>query len=259
MLEQAENRPPQQVVIGQEIIGLDRKIIRLSGGRPIRRLSLEEQQRLGELFSKKNRLIIQTLELRKQGQAGITVVLSGSPTDQLKPHSHNFLTVTIENQIGHKKCSTRAPFMKLQEVYSGDLRELVGEIDGFVPESREQSIVRTITETNWLSFHLDYVRKEKDKDKVEELSKLKVAMGEHLLEERVLGNIGAGKIAVYYLRGRDDKDIIEINFFPERGRITGCHFLAPRFYKFPNRLQELINQSGGYDRIADRMEFQVSS
>lgn len=205
------------------------------------------------LYTSKNRLIVNALELRIQGEKGIALELMGRKEDLLHSYSRNDLCVVIASGSTYRIGSD---LMHLRSVFAGDILTLIDNPERYIEESWDKYIIRTSVEMNAISHAVDKFNRDSSEDgfmREVSLSRLKVDLAKRLLRLRVEGIVSAEELEIAYLRDRRsrvDSDLIEINYF-HNSQKWGSHLLGSEYNRNIG-LQKLIDDCGGFDRKGRR-------
>lgn len=189
----------------------------LSADRTIQdsRLNKLDPDELLTLYKRRDKLFIDALVLRGNGEKRMRVFVFGNK-DSLHDYSHNkvivsFLDATLQRETYHSTARIRD---LRKNYYGGNIRELIGEPDGYIREPGNDYVARNIAEINELTPNLIHAERAKDRAATRRLKELHVRLAENVLQARADGIVGSGQIRVILLKGRDSPfyDLIDIEF-----------------------------------------------
>ncbi len=200
-----------------------------------------DNEKLRELHARKDRLIIEALELRKNGDALIYLTLFGKQEDELHPFSRNLIKVSfIPDDLKDAAYSTSVGIESLLRWYEGDLLVLMETPDKFRQERTAHYILRTIREINTIAQ-----AQQSNFAPEMPLDVLKVMLAERILQLYAQGEIDEGSLQV-----APNTRFVEVSYHFEQSkhRKNGFRLLPPHLYLFPNQLKTLLDQGRNYDQ-----------
>lgn len=243
-------------VVRDNLSHINRQISNLARGRPRDQFSVLEQEQLAQLHREKDQGLISALELRHSGDEMIKLAVLGRSEEDLHPFSKNTI-VTSFLHTGGPRYKVTGQLAGLRQQYSGDIGNLIGTPDDFLPEPDEQYLLRTIHEVNEVGSGIERIeqqRKYVDIRHKDELQRLKVMLAEKVLRFRIDNEALGRQVKVRFLAfpQRAQLELVEVSFLRPGIPGLGFHLLAPRLYLFPNSVAQLIKQGGGYDLVTQR-------
>lgn len=252
MEREQEAQISRRVSILNQIVETNSLLANLYELRRMGSLGSREKEQLDQANERKHRLMIKALELRRDGDQSIKVIIYGKPSDELHKYSRNRVDVEFPiSESANKTYRTTSSLDHLNAIFEGDIDSLIGCPDGFVGEPTGDYVIRTIAEISALGHDLDKTQTTADLARKQQLSRLKAKLAARIVRERINSGLNRRVVEVKLLRDKDGnsvRDLVEISYYPGKGEEKwGFHLpTCDPFYKL--QVAPLIEELGGFDR-----------
>ncbi len=206
-----------------------------------------------DVYARKNRALYNALLLRATGEKRIQFILRGDQQEGLHMYSQNMFTLSFGEPSQIPEYTISGLLRPLRESFGNNMIDIIGLPNSYVSESGVEYARRQIQQILEINKLKDRFRAGDTKG-IERDETLEVRFAENVLRARK-ASIENGVIAVTQIksRGGDRFELIKIEVISREGKIN-CHILPPRLYTFPNELQQLIDEGGGFDLVEWRTD-----
>lgn len=191
----------------------------------------ETKKCLRQLHAEKNYWIIQGFCLRKEGDENISFELVGTLDEGFPLPRNDYALVLNTPELWPRYFW--GYLGELRRHYVGDIRQLIGKPDVYLPESNDNRLERTFREMRDVNEAID----PGDPNGSEKLTGFQLMLAKRALTIRVEG-ILEGKILVGFTT---ESHLIQMRLIRPGRRDFECQF------PYHESLERLVKQGGGYD------------